>query len=204
MLLKLLNQGLLAELLLLWLLLCLLLTLRTDAGHRLTGGIQRVIEFTLRSASSSVSVAARPTPPDASLSTPTLDTLSAVVRVGATGRSSLEMSLFVGVLIFRALTSRTLTILKISASYPMRLDCWLLLLLKLLVVGHNILLLLLSRWIVVNLLRLLLLLLKTLIKLLKRLVIGSRSSKTMMARDRQKLIVIFVCEVECEHRGAIA
>ena len=61
-------------------------------------------------------------------------------------------------------------------------------------------LLLLSRCIV-NLLRLLLLLLQTLIKLIL-LLIGS--GKTVMARDRQKLIIVFVGEVEGEDGCAIA
>jgi hypothetical protein len=64
-------------------------------------------------------------------------------------------------------------------------------------------LLLLSRCIA-NLLRLLLLLLQTLIKLILLLTVSGGSGKTLVARDRQELIVVFVGEVECEDRRAIA
>ena len=67
----------------------------------------------------------------------------------------------------------------------------------------DVMLLLLSRCIV-SLLRLLLLLLQTLINIILLLVVSGGSGKTVMARDRQELIVVFVSEVEREDRCAVA
>jgi len=104
--------------------------------------------------------------------------------------------LLVGVLILGALTTRTLTVLEVPPGDAMRLH-----LVGLLVV--DVMLLLLSRCIV-NLLRLLLLLLQTLINIILLLVVSGGSGKTVMARDRQELIVVFVGEVEREDRCAVA
>jgi hypothetical protein len=151
------------------------LVYRINAGYGLTCRVQWVVVFArfevCRSATSSSP--ARPASAAIAAGSAPLEALSAVIGSRPPGRSPLEMPFLVGVLIFGALSSRTLTVLQVSPADPVQMR-----LLLVLVATHRRELLLLSSSIV-YLLGLLLLLMCTMIKLVNVLLISSSHSSSL-------------------------